>query len=87
MGVAPLEFLAGESAPSLGLDGHETFEIRGLAAAFDGGFTPQPELDVVATKPDGTTVEFKATLRLDTPQEGEYYRHGGILQMVLRSLN
>ncbi|MEM1247773.1 MAG: aconitate hydratase AcnA [Acidobacteriota bacterium] len=86
MGVAPLEFLAGQSAASLGLDGHEIFEVRGLAAAFEGDFAPLPELDVIATKSDGTVVDFKATLRLDTPQEGEYYRHGGILQMVLRSL-
>ncbi|MEM9407356.1 MAG: aconitate hydratase, partial [Acidobacteriota bacterium] len=86
MGVAPLEFLAGQSAASLGLDGREIFEVRGLAAAFEGDFAPLPELDVIATKSDGTVVDFKATLRLDTPQEGEYYRHGGILQMVLRSL-
>ena len=86
MGVAPLEFTGGQSAGSLGLNGHETFEITGLAAAFEGDFAPQPELDVTATADDGKTTEFKAVLRLDTPQEGEYYRHGGILQMVLRQL-
>ncbi len=86
MGVAPLEFADGASAGSLGLTGHETFEIDGLAAAFEGGFSPQPTLKVKATGDEGTVTEFDAVLRLDTPQEGEYYRHGGILQMVLRSL-
>ena len=86
MGVAPLEFKSGESATSLGLNGHEIFEISGLSEAFEGGFTSLPDLAVKATAADGTTTNFKTTLRLDTPQEGEYYRHGGILQMVLRQL-
>ncbi len=85
MGVAPIEFKPGDSAESLGLNGEETFAISGLAAAFDGGLKSQPTVVVTATGAAGTT-SFDATLRLDTPQEGEYYRHGGILQYVLREL-
>ena len=80
MGVAPLQFMPGESAKSLGLTGKEVFEITGLAA--DGG-----EVAVRAGSADGgNTLTFKARVRIDTPKEREYYRHGGILQYVLRQL-
>ncbi|MBL0885658.1 aconitate hydratase AcnA [Myceligenerans indicum] len=84
MGVLPLQFPAGESADSLGLDGTETFDISGITALNDGD-TPST-VAVKATKADGTTVEFDAVVRIDTPGEADYYRNGGILQYVLRSL-
>jgi aconitate hydratase len=86
MGVAPLEFLAGESAESLGLNGRETFDIEGLAQGLGNRFADGREVTVRAHKDDGSTVEFRAKVRLDTPQEMEYYRHGGILHYVLRQL-
>ena len=85
MGVAPIEFKEGDSVESLGLTGEETFSISGLAAAFDGEFQPRPTVQITARGESGETT-FDAVLRLDTPQEGEYYRHGGILQYVLRQL-
>jgi len=79
MGVLPLQFLAGQTAASLGLTGEETFEITGIDALNTG---PSPkELTVKAG--DKT---FQAKLRIDTPGEADYYRHGGIMQYVLRSL-
>jgi aconitate hydratase len=84
MGVLPLEFPAGDDASSLGLDGTETFEITGVTELNDG--TTPRTLKVVATKDDGTSVDFDAALRIDTPGEADYYRNGGILQYVLRSL-
>ncbi|MFB8230538.1 aconitate hydratase AcnA [Cellulosimicrobium sp. NPDC055967] len=84
MGVLPLQFPAGEDAGSLGLDGTETFDIAGITALNDGS-TPST-VKVTATKADGTTVEFDAVVRIDTPGEADYYRNGGILQYVLRSL-
>lgn len=84
MGVLPLQFPAGQSADSLGLDGSESFEIVGVTALNDG-VTPGT-LKVIATKADGSAVEFDAVLRIDTPGEADYYRNGGILQYVLRSL-
>jgi aconitate hydratase len=86
MGVAPLEFPPGESAASLGLSGREEFDVEGLAAGAAGGFAGGREVTVRARREDGGTVEFRATVRLDTPQEVLYYRHGGILQYVLRQL-
>ncbi|MBX6362803.1 MAG: aconitate hydratase AcnA, partial [Gemmatimonadetes bacterium] len=86
MGVLPLEFLAGDTADSLGLTGEEVFDIEGLAAGVDSGFAAGRQVKVRATRPDGVVVEFFATVRIDTPQEVEYYRHGGILQYVLRQL-
>jgi aconitate hydratase len=82
MGVLPLEFAAGESAESLGLTGRETFSIRGLA----DGITPKQEVDVEAVAADGPTVRFRATVRIDGAAEVEYFRNGGILQMVLRHM-
>ncbi|HEY3438228.1 MAG TPA: aconitate hydratase [Actinotalea sp.] len=84
MGVLPLQFPAGESADSLGLDGTETFDISGITA-LDEGETPRT-VPVRATRADGTVVEFDAVVRIDTPGEADYYRNGGILQYVLRSL-
>jgi aconitate hydratase len=84
MGVLPLQFPAGESAASLGLDGTETFDIQGITALNEGS-TPST-VHVTATKQDGSTVEFDAVVRIDTPGEADYYRNGGILQYVLRSL-
>ncbi|MGW6005755.1 aconitate hydratase AcnA [Oerskovia enterophila] len=84
MGVLPLQFPAGESAGSLGLDGTETFDISGVTALNEG--TTPSTVKVTATKADGTSVEFDAVVRIDTPGEADYYRNGGILQYVLRSL-
>jgi len=84
MGVLPLQFPAGESAASLGLDGTETFDIAGVAAFSDGEHPKR--LTVTATKVDGTVVSFDAIVRIDTPGEADYFRNGGILQYVLRSL-
>ncbi|AWM39386.1 Aconitate hydratase [Gemmata obscuriglobus] len=87
MGVVPLQFKAGESAASHGLTGDETFDIGGLVAGLDKNFDGAArELTVTATKPDGTTVAFKAVCRIDTPQEVQYYKNGGILPYVLRQL-
>jgi len=84
MGVLPLQFPAGESADSLGLDGTETFDISGVTA-LNEGVTPKT-VAVKATKADGSVIEFDAVVRIDTPGEADYYRNGGILQYVLRSL-
>ncbi|MCX0276661.1 aconitate hydratase AcnA [Nocardia zapadnayensis] len=84
MGVLPLQFPAGESAETLGLDGTETFDISGVTALNEGS-TPKM-VKVTAKKGGGDTVEFDAVVRIDTPGEADYYRNGGILQYVLRSL-
>ncbi|MFF5989518.1 aconitate hydratase AcnA [Prauserella flavalba] len=84
MGVIPLQFPEGESAKSLGLDGTETFAIAGITKLNEGE-TPRT-VKVTATKADGTTVEFDAVVRIDTPGEADYYRNGGILQYVLRKM-
>ena len=80
MGVLPLNFMDGENADSLGLDGTETFDIEGLG---DGS---AKEVTVTATAADGSRKQFTAKSRLDTPKEVDYYRHGGILNFVLRQL-
>ncbi len=80
MGILPLEFPAGKNAQSLGLTGKETFDIAGL----DDKLKARQTLEVKAVSPDGKTVSFQALVRIDTPIEVEYYRHGGILQYVLR---
>jgi aconitate hydratase len=84
MGVLPLQFPKGETAESLGLTGTETFAIEGVTE-LNNGSTPRT-VRVTATAEDGTTIEFDADLRIDTPGEADYYRHGGILQYVLRQL-
>lgn len=84
MGVLPLQFPAGETAQSLGLDGTEIYTVSGITT-FNEGVTPQT-VHVNAVKADGTAVEFDAVVRIDTPREADYFRNGGILQYVLRSL-
>ena len=84
MGVLPLQFPAGETAESLGLDGTETFDIAGVTALNDGS-TPRT-VQVTATKEGGEKVEFDAVVRIDTPGEADYYRNGGIMQYVLRGM-
>ena len=84
MGVVPLQFPAGQSAESLGLDGTEIFSITGLTALNEGS-TPRT-VAVRAEKADGSVISFDAVVRIDTPGEADYFRHGGILQYVLRQL-
>ncbi len=80
MGVLPLQFPAGQSASSLGIDGHELFAVTGFADPLNAG-----ELPRTCTVRAGNS-EFEATVRIDTPKEADYFRHGGILQYVLRQL-
>ena len=80
MGVLPLQFMAGEGAAALGLDGSELLDIEGI----DAGCPTR--VKVIAVKPDGTALEFEALVRIDTPKEWDYYHNGGILQYVLRQL-
>ena len=82
MGVIPLEFMNGETRQSLGLTGFETFDIDGM----NDEMRPHALVTVRATAKDGTVRTFKAQSRIDTPEEMQYYRHGGILPYVLRSL-
>ncbi|MGB7979259.1 MAG: aconitate hydratase [Candidatus Nanopelagicales bacterium] len=84
MGVLPLQFPEGQSAASLGLEGSETLDISGVTALNEGA-SPRT-VAVRATRTDGSVVSFDARLRIDTPGEADYYRNGGILQYVLRSL-
>lgn len=84
MGVLPLQYEEGQSTASLGLDGTETFDIDDID--FSKGLPNPAHVGVHATKPDGTVVDFTALVRIDTPTEGEYYYHGGILQYVIRNL-
>lgn len=89
MGVIPLQFPAGQTAASLGLDGTEEFSIEGIVALNDG---PVPSTLRVSANPTAhsvagkTPVNFDAVVRIDTPAEADYYRNGGILQYVVRSL-
>jgi aconitate hydratase len=82
MGVAPLEFVNGETRKTLGLTGFETYDIDGM----NDDIRPHASVTVRATAKDGTVRTFKAQVRIDTPEEMQYYKHGGILQYVLRSL-
>jgi aconitate hydratase len=79
MGVLPLQFKDGENAETLGLTGKETFAVQ-----VDENVKPRDLLKVTATDEDGTTKEFEVVVRFDSEVEIDYYRHGGILQMVLR---
>jgi len=79
MGILPLQFAAGQNAASLGLTGYERYDVLGLSDM-------PKELTVSATADDGKVTGFRATVRIDTPQELQYYRHGGILEYVLRQL-
>jgi aconitate hydratase len=81
MGVLPLVYRKGQTRTSLGLDGHESFQI-----AVDDQLKPMQEVRVTATAPDGKVKTFETICRIDTPVELDYYRNGGILQTVLRKL-
>jgi aconitate hydratase len=82
MGVLPLQFVAGQTRETLGLTGQETYRVENVASALAGGTSAV----VHASRSDGSEVKFDVTVRIDTPQELEYYRNGGILPYVLRQL-
>ena len=82
MGVLPCEFIDGQNRESLGLTGAETYDITGVVAAVDGS----KSANVTAARADGSKLEFKVKVRIDTPQEAEYYRNDGILPYVLRQV-
>ncbi len=82
MGVLPLQFKEGEGAAELGLTGAEQFDVTGIV----DGLTPRGDVRVSVTAPDGSSQALVATVRIDTPEELSYYRHGGILPYVLRKL-
>jgi aconitate hydratase len=82
MGVLPLQFLGTDSVETLGITGNETFDLKGIA----GEIKPQQEATLVIHRANGETQEVKLLLRIDTPIEVDYYKHGGILPFVLRQL-
>ncbi|TQK07876.1 aconitate hydratase AcnA [Herbaspirillum sp. SJZ107] len=82
MGVLPLQFLADDSVETLGITGNETFDLKGL----EGEIRPQMQAVLVIHRADGSTKETSVLLRIDTPIEVDYYKHGGILPFVLRQL-
>ncbi len=86
MGILPLQFHREENAEMLGLTGHETYDIIGLADAIASGFANGHELEVKATRAEGAVIDFFTLVRIDTAQEILYYKNGGILQYVLRQL-
>jgi aconitate hydratase len=86
MGILPLQYLPDESAETIGLVGSETYDFLDLAGVLREGFPRGKELTVRATDREGTTREFRTLVRIDTPQELQYYLHGGILEYVLRQL-
>jgi aconitate hydratase len=86
MGLLPLEFLAGQNVNSLGLTGEEVFDLTGLADKLANSFASGRTLGIRARSSNGMEREFQATIRIDTPQEIAYYKHGGILHYVLRQL-
>jgi aconitate hydratase len=86
MGILPLQFESGQSAESLGLTGEEVFDLEGIRQMLEQKFSQGRTLTVKTTSPTGTKGQFKATVRIDTPQEILYYENGGILQYVLRQL-
>jgi aconitate hydratase len=86
MGILPLQFEEGENAESLGLTGEETYDILGFRERLNSKFENGRMVTVAATSADGKKKTFEARIRIDTPQEIEYYKHGGILQYVLRQL-
>ena len=86
MGILPLQFAPGENVESLGLTGEEVYDFPGLTALLKDRLANGRTLRVKATTSDGTVKEFDTVVRIDTPQEIEYYEHGGILQYVLRQL-
>jgi len=82
MGVLPLQFIGDDSVDSLGITGNETYDLKGL----ENEITPQQRATLVIHRADGSTREVQVLLRIDTPIEVDYYRHGGILPFVLRQL-
>jgi aconitate hydratase len=86
MGILPLQFEAGQNTESLGLTGEEVFDFPGFTALLGDRLAGARTLTVKTTAADGTAKEFTAKIRIDTPQEIEYFEHGGILQYVLRQL-
>ncbi|HUA93139.1 MAG TPA: aconitate hydratase AcnA [Terracidiphilus sp.] len=86
MGILPLQFAEGQNVESLGLTGEEIYDFAGLTALLKNRLASGRTLEVSAAAADGAKKKFKATVRIDTPQEIEYYEHGGILQYVLRQL-
>ena len=86
MGILPLQFEDGKNAESLGLSGEETYDILGFCERLNAKFENGRTVTVAATSADGEKKTFEARIRIDTPQEIEYYKHGGILQYVLRQL-
>ncbi len=86
MGVLPLQFRSGDCIETLGLTGEEVFEVEGIGDCIASGCADGRRVRVRATRADGSCLEFPALVRVDTPQEALYYRHGGILQFVLRQL-
>jgi len=82
MGVLPLQFIGDDSVQTLGITGKERFDLKGL----DGEIKPQQNATLVIHREDGTTQEVNVLLRIDTPIEVDYYKHGGILPFVLRQL-
>ncbi|HEV7855637.1 MAG TPA: aconitate hydratase, partial [Herminiimonas sp.] len=82
MGVLPLQFLGNDSVTTLGIKGDETFDLKGI----EGNIVPQQEVTLVIHRSNGLTQEVKVLLRIDTPIEVDYYKHGGILPFVLRQL-
>lgn len=84
MGILPLQFIEGQNAETLGLDGSETITVAPID--FSAGLPSPAVVKVTAEKPDGGVITFDAIVRIDTPTEGRYYENGGILQYVLRDL-
>ena len=82
MGVLPLQFIGNDSVQTLGITGHETFDLKGI----EGEIKPQQDATLVIHRANGETKEVKVLLRIDTPIEVDYYKHGGILPFVLRQL-
>ena len=82
MGIVPLQFLEGENANTLNIDGTETFDFQGL----ENKIKPNSEINVIARKQDGSFINFKTLIRIDTNIEAEYYLHGGLLPFVLRKM-
>jgi aconitate hydratase len=89
MGVLPLQFADGDTVSTLGLTGHEVFSVSGIAAMNAGPVPPTLTVradDPGPERPGAGSKEFSVRLRIDTPKEADYYRHGGILQYVARQL-
>jgi aconitate hydratase len=86
MGILPLQFPPGHNAEKLGLTGKGVYTITGIQRGIEEGFRNGKEVEISIVWPDRAGLNFRAKVRIDTPQEIEYYKHGGILQYVLRQL-